>query len=89
MTALIDITTEDLQAELARRKETEKTQRIPVPKVDINFIPLVGCCQDYIIELAKQGYADDDFPHYIYEAALTAIYGDDVWTFINKARIQG
>ncbi len=32
-----------------------------------------------VIESANEQYEDDDLQHYIYEAALTAVYGKAYW----------
>jgi hypothetical protein len=80
------ITTTELRVELERREQAEKQASIPQPLEMPNYQQLINTCHDYIHELAMLGYADEDYKHYIYEAALEAIYGNDVWTFINKAR---
>lgn len=43
-------------------------------------------CQVYMDEVSKGGYVDEDLQHYIYEAALTAIFGEGVFSYVNKAR---
>lgn len=56
----------------------------PVQVASPDFTALQKVCQDYIDALAKDGYdADDDFDHYIYEEAITAFFGKEVWRFIN------
>jgi hypothetical protein len=45
---------------------------------------LRSLCQSYIDELAKEeGYVDEDLEHYIFEAAMEACFGKDVWKWIN------
>ena len=81
-----DVGTEELKAELARREQDAKQVSAPQPREMPNYSQLIAVCHDYIHELATLGYADEDYPHYIYEAALTAIYGEDVWKFINSKK---
>jgi len=33
---------------------------------------------------AKDGYAPKDQDHWIYEAAMVAVFGKDVWKYINQ-----
>jgi hypothetical protein len=70
----------ELEKELERRKR-EKAMPLPIDNPD--FGDLIGVCKQYIREIAEYGRADEDYDHYIYEAALAAIYGKDVWRFIN------
>jgi len=49
-----------------------------------DFKKLKESCLEYIQEIANSGYIkDDDLDHYIFEDALEAIYGKDIWDFIN------
>jgi hypothetical protein len=58
-----------------------------IPKVkeikDIDWNPLIKMCEEHLVEISE-GFADDDTDHYIYETALTAIYGNSVWDYINS-----
>jgi len=36
------------------------------------------------IEEVKTGEVDENLEHYIYEAAMEAIYGPDVWKWVNE-----
>lgn len=69
---------DQLRDELARRKEArlpQKPSRIEHP----DFSTLIGLCQGYI-EIERR--ADVDMKQYIFEAALEAVFGKEVWTFI-------
>jgi hypothetical protein len=48
-----------------------------------NFEALKKVCAEYIQEVAAGGYVDDDFVHYIFEASIEALYGKEVWKFVN------
>lgn len=45
---------------------------------------LRNICQAYIDELDEKGWADDDTTHYIFEAAMEAVFGKDVWIWVNS-----
>lgn len=32
------------------------------------------------------GYVDEDLNHYLFEEVMTALYGKDVWKYINERR---
>ena len=82
--AIDKIPTEQLEAELAKRRREKERANVPalIPKPD--FKPVQAICAKYIAALAKEGYADDDFKHYIYEAAMECAYGKGVWSWVNS-----
>ena len=41
-------------------------------------------CVGYIDLLDMDEYEPKNYQHYIYEAAIEAVYGPDVWKWINK-----
>jgi len=67
--------TEALEAELARRKETSSARPTPLPTPD--WAPLVNL-------ITEGEHQDDDFAHYVYEAAMTAVYGEAYWEWRRK-----
>lgn len=77
------ISTEELQLEIDSRKK--KKQKLAKPKqlFQSNIDPLRKICQEYIDYLANDGFEDNDFDHYIFEVAIEAIFGPDVWKYIN------
>lgn len=51
----------------------------------VNLTNLRDTCQEYIDFVSSDNYyADNDFEHYIYEEALKAIFGNDIFKYINK-----
>lgn len=62
------------------------------PEVGKDNIPLhnlIKSCQEYIdfIDSVGEDYSEDgldDFEHRIFETAVTAVYGREVWDWINK-----
>jgi len=61
---------------------TEQKPQIPELIDSPDTKPLQKICQDYINDLAKNGYADEDYDHYIFETAMDVCFGEKVWDFI-------
>ena len=74
------ISTEELEQELERRRSLPPKPR---PLISPNFSELVRACSDYIDILEKQGETSDS-QHFIFEEAMNAVYGEDVWDWINE-----
>jgi hypothetical protein len=39
---------------------------------------------EYMRQVVSDDYVDEDLSHYIFEEAMMAFYGRDVWKYINK-----
>lgn len=80
-TALSLYSDAELQAELKRR---ERNSEVAIPQIldDPDTDALLQLLDQHLQDIARDS-ADEDMPHYIYEAALEAWYGKDVWRFIN------
>lgn len=50
-----------------------------------DFEALKSICKEYIEYVAEYGGCDtdDDYDQYIFEAAISALYSDEIWDFIN------
>jgi len=84
---LENITTEELRAELDRRENAEKEIAKPKQLESMDFTALRSLCQRYIDDIDKVGgYVDENYRHYIYETAISAIFGKGVWEWINQKR---
>ena len=72
---------EELRKELKKREidRLTKPQVLPV----IAWRPLIDICKNYI-DCLGTGKQRDDGRCYIYEAAITAIYGVKAWDYVNK-----
>ena len=79
---LTRLSTEELEAELARRKELE--EGVPSPLKLADFSKLQQQVIAAVQGLVKNGRPPKDFEHYIYEAAMEAVYGKDFWAWWNK-----
>jgi len=74
-----DFTKEQLEEELARREKDDQ----PKPLEEPNWLPLYKMCLSRLDDITN-GDADSDGRQYIYEAAMTAVFGNGVWVYINE-----
>ena len=78
---LSNVSAEDLRAELDRRKVSEKLA--PEPVKDPDYSELKRKVVDYVGRISTGENRDDD-EHYVYEAAMKAVYGKDIFTWVYK-----
>ena len=55
----------------------------PKPISNPNFDPVVDLCEVNMIHLIEHGFWGKDFEHYVFETVIQAIYGMDVFEWIN------
>jgi len=62
----------------------EKPKQLSEKEIDLT--ELRNVCQGYIdfIDNDKEYYEDNDYDHYIFEKAMTTIFGKDVFDWINQ-----
>lgn len=77
-------TDEDLAAELERRKKAIDAH--PPMIGNFNWNPLLDMLDYNAKQSIKQGFEDEDFPHYVYEEVLKAVYGKDYFGWKNKQK---
>lgn len=82
MSSLKNASIEELERELAVRKR--RATEAPVPLRTPNYGPLYDYIVAGISEAIESGREDGDFEHYVYEAALEAIYGKDFFKKWNQ-----
>ena len=75
--------TEQLEAELKRHKEEEKGRNKPQPVANPDWSTVQRYCQEQVDTIFQGKYVDSDSDHYIYEAAMEAVFGRNVWSWIN------
>jgi len=80
MVGLKDASIKELEEELERKKNNIP----PEPLINPNFGPLQKMIIESINLAIKENKEDDDFEHYVYEAAIEAVYGKDFWKWYNK-----
>lgn len=77
------ISTDEIEAELKRRKEAEKEK--PEPINGIFPKGMQDLCEDYVNEVWSKGYEyGADFKHYIFENAVESVFGKDIFEKLNK-----
>lgn len=62
---------------------------IPEPTKTPNFSPLEAACQEYLdaLEAGPESHAyhkREDFAHNVFEKAMEALYGPNIWDYINE-----
>ena len=59
--------------------------QIPTPQVTPNFGLVASMVKDHVAAMSKPDYCEDnDTAHYIYEAAMEAVYGKDIWAWTRQ-----
>jgi len=81
---LENMSIEELQAEINKRKEEERVQALPKPTLAPNLKPLQIICQKYVEDFSQDGWVNDDATHFIFEKAMETVFDKEVWDFINS-----
>ena len=79
---LKDISTDILETELKRRENEQKERNKPKQLGTFNLEPLRKICQEYVDQLDKDHYVDDDLEHYIFEIAIETVFGENIWHWV-------
>lgn len=82
---LKDYSDAELRQELARRDaniilKTKKPTAVEAP----DFGSVAKLCHQVVNELADHGYCDGDLKVYIYEEAMSAVFGPGVWDWMRE-----
>ena len=66
--------------------ELPQSPVVTTPKqlLNPNLTELRNVCQSRIDEVLEGNGSDSDTPHYIYETAMTTIFGADIFKWLNK-----
>ena len=89
---LSGVDTASLVAELGKRGRdvsfSASVVRVcPRPLVEMNWSELVEMVEGHVEAVFKYGWdfaEETDNKHYIYEAAIEAVYGDGIWDVLNR-----
>lgn len=80
---LCNATLDQLKAELVRRRQQGNLRaNPPAPEARPNFSKVRKQCASYIEAVAKGELADSGATVYIFEEAIEACYGREVWKWI-------
>ncbi len=74
----------ELKAELEHRTSTPQAPPVPLPSPD--WKPLVECITGGVAQMVKDQFEDEDFKHYVYEAAIRCLYGPSFWIWRRAQR---
>ena len=78
------ISEKELRAELERREKERKTMQVPEHLMEYDWSKVVNLATDIRDTLVRGEYVDEDLPHYIYEAVMTAVFGPKYFEWHNK-----
>lgn len=81
-TDLTDVSEADMLAELDDRKRKREQPPRPLPNPD--FYDLKTFIVSSVNKAAETREWPENLNHYIYEAAMVAIYGKDYWLWHNR-----
>jgi len=76
-------TDEQLQVELSRRKHQAGAGEKPTQLQLVNMVALRSACQSQLDYIEEHGQHVKDGDAYIYETAMIAVFGSDVFRWIN------
>ncbi len=70
--------------ELLKELEGRKKNKNIVPLFNPNFTKLVEAVRNHVESTLNEGPEDNDDSHFIYEIAVEAIYGKEIWKIFNE-----
>jgi len=63
-----------------------RLREVPKPIENPDWSGVIQNCQERLKEYVEGAQTDSDLPHYVYEAAMSAVFGPDVWDWLNKVQ---
>lgn len=74
-----DIITSDMVEEVVVKPQS------PEKLAEIDLKAVEKICQDYVDYCVSDEYHEDnDYKQYIFETAVEAVFGQEIWDFLNK-----
>jgi len=80
--SLKEYSEKELQQELNDRKQ--RKQDTPTPVEEPDYSDVFASAVEYITELSETGSEPKDYPQYVFETVMEAVYGKNVWDYINE-----
>ena len=80
---LKEITDEELQAELDKRKAERDEKAKPQPIAEPDWSRARATVVNHVEDVLRGVQEGKDIEHYIYEQALEAVYGVNIWYTLN------
>ena len=75
-----NFTSEELKSELERRE----TQPMPRPLEQMSFDKVIDRCKHAVEHLYHEGREATDVGRWVFEDAMEAVYGTDIWGWYNE-----
>lgn len=85
----IEAAMEELRVKFNSEMQRLKDELKPQPLQSPDYTALKELCALYIDAVAKRGWPTDDDKRHIFEAAMEAIYGPDVFEWVRNQFEQG
>ncbi len=79
--ALDQFSDDELRGEVGRREKIRNAPPPPLEEIDWSIVKNLAL--DYISIIERNTKAGD-IKHYVFEAVIQAVYGKDVWEWVNK-----
>ncbi len=80
-----DVSDEELRDEVERRKVAQEEERKPKQLAVIDDSTLRESCQEYIDSVGENEDRDCNLENFVFEAALEAVFGKQVWKWFNES----
>ena len=74
-----------IKLDMIAAKEEEIRAAKPSPKTNIDWKPVIEYVESHMNHLRDRGWMNDDSDFYIAEKVFVAIYGKDVWRWVDIA----
>ncbi len=79
---LSNISDNDLEKELEKRRAHRYVRDKPKPISRPNFSKVTAECVQYIDTMAEEKRVDDSKENFIFETAMEAVFGEGVWDWV-------
>ena len=74
----------ELKAELKHLEEKKREEEKPIAIETPDFSSVIVMCQGYVDRLHIDGYVSEDLESYIFEAVMDAMFGKNIFEWINR-----
>jgi len=81
---LYKYTREQLEEEIERREQANRLANKPKELAEKDWSSVINSCNEQIDHLMKEGRGVKDICCWVYEAAMIAVFGENIWDWINE-----
>jgi len=50
----------------------------------MDWSSVIAEARSFVDTIEKDGYANEDAPHYLFESVMKTVYGESIWKYINS-----